>query len=111
MSPARRSGLARSAPLFAALGDPTRLGLVARLSQDGPLSIARLTDGARVSRQAVTKHMRVLAGAGLVQGSRAGRETLWQIAPARLVEARRDLDLISRRWDAALARLKALVET
>jgi DNA-binding transcriptional ArsR family regulator len=112
MSPGRRSAadLARSAPLFAALGDETRLRVVARLCREGPLSIARLTDGAAVTRQAITKHLHVLAGAGLVRGARAGRERVWQIEPERLDDARRDLDRISRQWDAALQRLKAFVE-
>ncbi len=113
MSAGRRSAavdVARAAPLFAALGDETRLRLVARLSADGPMSITRLTEGARVTRQAVTKHLHVLAGAGVVRSARAGRESVWQLEPDRLDDARRDLDLISAGWDHALARLKALVE-
>lgn len=96
--------------MFAALGDETRLALVARLSAGGPLSIARLTTGAAVTRQAVTKHLHVLAGAGLVRGSRHGRERIWELAPEHLDEARRFLDHISKRWDEALARLKRFVE-
>jgi DNA-binding transcriptional ArsR family regulator len=96
--------------VFAALGDETRLRLVARLSEDGPLSIARLTDGAEVTRQAITKHLNVLAGAGLVRGLRHGRERLWELEPDQLEEARRQLDAISRSWDEALARLAAFVE-
>lgn len=107
---ARAAGIEGSAPLFAALGDPTRLRLVGRLCAAGPLSIARLTAGTEVTRQAVTKHLHVLAGAGIVRGLRRGRERLWEIEPDRLEEARRCLDLISRRWDEALARLKAAVE-
>jgi len=99
-----------SAPLFAALGDPTRLRLVARLCAGGPQSIARLTEGSDVTRQAITKHLDVLAGAGLVRGTRRGRERFWQLEPDRLEESRRALDLISRRWDEALDRLKASVE-
>ena len=77
----RRTGgrLADSAPVFAALGDSTRLGLVAQLCTRGPLSIVRLTEGARVTRQAVTKHLHVLAGAGLVRGARVGRDHVWEI--------------------------------
>ena len=101
---------AASAPLFAALGDETRLALVARLSAEGPLSIAKLTAGADVTRQAVTKHLHILAEAGLVHGAREGRERVWELEPRRLEDARRYLDLISRRWDAALDRLKAHVE-
>jgi DNA-binding transcriptional ArsR family regulator len=99
-----------NAPVFAALGDPTRLALVARLCSGGPLSIARLTEGAGVTRQAVTKHLQVLEGAGLVRGRRTGRESLWALEPRRLEAARRYLEVISRRWDDALERLRASVE-
>ena len=102
--------LESSAPIFAALGDKTRAQLVARLCAGEPLSITQLSSGTRVTRQAVTKHLHVLAGAGLVQGSRHGREQLWQLRPQQLREARRCLGLISRQWDDALSRLKALVE-
>ena len=102
--------LRASAPVFAALGDETRLRLVARLCDDGPQSIARLTDGSGVTRQAVTKHLRVLADAGLVKGSRDGRESLWELEPARLEDARRYLDVISKRWDEAILRLRDFVE-
>ncbi len=111
MSPGRRNAaVARSAPLFAALGDPTRLRVVARLSADGPLSITALTEGVDVSRQAVTKHLEVLAAAGLVRDSRKGRARVWELEPARLAEARRALEAISKRWDEAIERLRALVE-
>jgi DNA-binding transcriptional ArsR family regulator len=102
--------LAAAAPVFAALGDTTRLGLVGRLSRDGPLSITRLTDGAGVTRQAVTKHLLVLADAGLVHGTRHGRQSLWTLQAAPLQEARRGLDMLSAQWDVALSRLKELVE-
>jgi DNA-binding transcriptional ArsR family regulator len=105
-----RRGLAESAPVFAALGDPTRLGLVARLCTSGPMSIVRLTEGARVTRQAVTKHLHVLAGAGLVRGTRVGRDHVWEIEPGRLDEARRWLDHIAGQWDEALGRLKESLE-
>jgi len=110
----RRRGsaaLESSAPVFAALGDTTRLRLVARLSEGLPLSISRLTSGTDVTRQAITKHLRVLAGAGLVRDVRRGRERLWELDPQQLREARRSLDLISRHWDDALARLKSAVES
>jgi DNA-binding transcriptional ArsR family regulator len=103
----RRSGT--PAPVFAALGDEIRLRLLARLSQ-GPLSISGLTAGTGITRQGVTKHLRVLAGAGLVRGSRRGKESLWQLELKRLEEARRSLDLISRQWDVALGKLKMFVE-
>jgi DNA-binding transcriptional ArsR family regulator len=102
--------LAQSAPVFAALGDETRLRLVARLGREGPLSIARLTGGTEVTRQAVTKHLRVLAAAGLAHGVRQGREQLWRLEAGPLDEARRSLELVARRWDEALQRLKAAVE-
>jgi DNA-binding transcriptional ArsR family regulator len=102
--------LARSAPVFAALGDRTRLRLVARLGREGPLSIARLTDGADVTRQAVTKHLRILADAGLARGERNGREQVWQLTAGRLHEARRSLERIAEHWDEALLRLQASVE-
>jgi DNA-binding transcriptional ArsR family regulator len=103
-------GLAQAAPVFAALGDRTRLALVARLCDEGPGSIARLTSGTAVTRQAVTKHLHVLAAAGLVRDARRGRERIWALDPDRLVAARRALDEISARWDEALGRLRAYVE-
>jgi len=105
------ASLAHSAVLFAALGDPTRLTLVARLARGEPLSITRLAEGGTISRQAITKHLHVLAGAGLVESSRQGREQLWELNPRQLAEARRCLDLIGAQWDSALARLKASLET
>jgi DNA-binding transcriptional ArsR family regulator len=107
--PANRA-LQHSAPIFAALGDPTRLHVVARLAGGGPMSITQLTEGSEVTRQAVTKHLNVLADAGLVRDFRQGRERVWELKPDQLEEARRALDLISRRWDEALERLRALVE-
>jgi DNA-binding transcriptional ArsR family regulator len=102
--------LAAAAPVFAALGDPARLRIIARLCEAGPLSIARLTQGANISRQAVTKHLHALSDAGLVHHERSGRERLWSLEPLRIAEAQRYLDQISARWDQALGRLKALVE-
>src|SRR5690349_1025693 len=97
-------------PVFAALGDETRLRLVARLSEQGPQSIARLTEGEPVTRQAITKHLQVLADAGLARDLWRGRERLWELERRPLDEARRCLDLVSREWDEALGRLKAFVE-
>lgn len=102
--------LRNSVLVFAALGDKTRLDLVARLSAGGPLSITRLTAGADVTRQAITKHLNILAGAGLVRDIRVGRERLWEVETRQLEEARRCLDRISSQWDEALARLKRAVE-
>jgi len=104
------AGLGRSAPVFAALGDTVRLKLVARLSRGGPQSIVRLTKGTSLTRQAITKHLHVLARAGLVHGTRRGRESRWELEPQRLDVAYRYLDLISKRWDVALRRLQKLVE-
>lgn len=113
MSARRAEALATpvvAAPVFAALGDPTRLRLLARLGAEGPLSITRLTAGTEVSRQAVTKHLRVLEEAELARGVRHGREQLWELRPEPLAAARRSLEILSQRWDEALARLKAAVE-
>jgi len=96
--------------VFSALGDRTRLLLVARLSAEGPMSIARLTQGGSVTRQAVTKHLQVLANVGLASSSRLGRESIWELEPEPLEAARRCLDGISAQWDRALNRLKSFVE-
>ena len=102
--------LAEAAPVFAALGDATRLRIVARLCEGGPLSIVSLTEGATVSRQAITKHLHALEEAGLVRSARAGRERIWELRTKRLAEARQYLARISLQWDAALGRLRAFVE-
>ncbi len=99
-----------AAPIFAALGDATRLRLLLRLSSGEAASIARLSAKTPVSRQAIRKHLDVLSRAGLVQGSRRGREHLWQVRPGRINQARGFLDSISRQWDEALDRLKGFVE-
>ena len=99
-----------AAPVFAALGEATRLTLVAKLCTEGPLSIARLSEGTGVTRQAITKHLHTLAHAGVVHGTRSGRERIWELETRRLEKARRCLDQISDRWDAAISRLQALVE-
>lgn len=101
---------AQAAPVFSALGDVTRLMLVARLCASGPLSISQLSENAGVTRQAVTKHLQALAGAGLVRDGRLGRERIWELEPARLESARRCLDQISDHWDAAISRLRSFVE-
>jgi len=107
----KAAALAASAPVFAALGDATRLRLVVALCAGGALSIAQLTAGTTITRQAVTKHLQVLADAGLVQDLRQGRERLWELTPARLDEARQALDTISAQWGAALTRLQRFVES
>ncbi|MGN6787912.1 MAG: ArsR/SmtB family transcription factor [Rhodanobacteraceae bacterium] len=106
----RPIAIQKTAPVFAALGDPTRLRLIAALCAGGALSIAQLTAGTAITRQAVTKHLETLAAAGLVRDLRQGRERLWELEPARIDEARRSLDAISAQWDRALQRLKTFVE-
>jgi DNA-binding transcriptional ArsR family regulator len=101
---------ATAAPVFAALGDDTRLKLVLRLCSHGPQSITHLSEGADVSRQAITKHLHTLQDVGLVHGKRAGREQIWEIQPKRLSDAQRYLELISNRWDHAIERLRLMVE-
>jgi DNA-binding transcriptional ArsR family regulator len=101
---------ADAAPVFAALGDETRLRLVARLSTDGPLSIAQLTQGGHVTRQAVTKHLHVLTRAGIARSRPRGRERIWELEPQALLEARAYLERVSTQWDVVLARLQQFVE-
>jgi len=98
------------APVFAALGDETRLRIVSRLRDGQPRSIAALSTGEAVTRQAITKHLRVLEGAGLVRSSRHGRELHWDLERARLDDARAWIDDLSRQWDVAIEKLRAFVE-
>jgi DNA-binding transcriptional ArsR family regulator len=102
--------VAGAAVLFAALGDPTRLALLQQLSDDGPASIAVLAESISMTRQGVTKHLHVLAAAGIIDGSRQGREHVWTLNATRLAEGQRCLELISRGWDDALSRLKSNAE-
>ena len=97
--------------VFAALSDETRLSLLARLIDGVPCSISQLTVDSKISRQAITKHLRVLESAGLVRGETAGRECLFELEPRPLEEVRDYLDLVSKQWDEALTRLKKLVES
>jgi DNA-binding transcriptional ArsR family regulator len=110
MRSAAARGLRQAAPVFAALGDEVRLRMVARLCDEGPLSITKLAEDSGVTRQAIAKHLRVLEDAGVVKGEREGRERLWTLEPARLEEARRQIEFISSEWDKRLGRLKAFVE-
>ncbi len=96
--------------MFAALGDETRLTLLMKLGGRPLLSITRLTAGSRFTRQAITKHLRILEDASLVRGVRRGRENLFQLELSSLGEVRDALDSISRQWDHALARLQSFVE-
>jgi DNA-binding transcriptional ArsR family regulator len=99
------------AGVFAALGDPTRLKLVALLCAGGAFSITQLTTNTDISRQGVTKHLQVLAQAGVVRDVKQGRERLWQLDAAQIAEARRTLEVIGREWDVALGKLKAFAES
>ncbi len=101
---------ARRAPVFAALGDETRLSLVVKLSGGQPHSISQLTEGSKLTRQAITKHLRVLENVGIVHGVRTGRESLFKFDPKPMDEMRKYLDLVSEQWDHSLARLKSFVE-
>jgi DNA-binding transcriptional ArsR family regulator len=96
--------------IFVALGDETRLALVAKLSSGQPRSISQLTRGSRLSRQAITKHLRVLENAGFVHSVRAGRENLFEFDPQPFTGIKEYLDSVSEQWDRALSRLKAFVE-
>src|SRR2546423_14860229 len=106
----RLEALPTRATMFAALGDETRLSVLSRLCNGVPQSISRLTAGTNLSRQAVTKHLRVLANAGMVRSVRVGRESLFKLEPQPIEEVRDYLDQVSKRWDDALARLKSHVE-
>jgi DNA-binding transcriptional ArsR family regulator len=106
----RSDALKTRASVFAALGDETRLSVLAKLCNGQRQSISRLTAGTNLSRQAVTKHLHVLANAGVVRNVRIGRESLFELEPRPIEEVRNYLDQVSKQWDDALARLKAHVE-
>jgi len=114
MSQKPRSNLAARkrapAPVFAALGDETRLALVAKLSGGSSCSISQLTKGSRLTRQAITKHLRVLESVGIVHSIHAGRESLFEFDPAPMEEMRKYLEFVSEQWDHALARLKSFID-
>ena len=107
---AAKKAAADLAAVFFALGDKTRLQLIAVLCAGSALSIAQLTASTELTRQAVTKHLRMMADAGLVKDVKAGRERLWQFEPAALDAARQSLEIMGRQWDQALGRLKASLE-
>ena len=98
------------APVFAALGDETRLLLVAKLCGGQPRSISQLTQGSKLTRQAITKHLRVLENAEIVHSVRTGRESLFEFDPEPMEGIKKYLDLVSEQWDQALSRLKSFVE-
>jgi len=99
------------ANVFAALGDPTRLKLVAVLCAGGVFSIAQMTANTEISRQGVTKHLQVLADAGVVRDVKLGRERLWQLEPGQIAEAKRTLEVIGRQWEVALGKIKTFAES
>ena len=111
MSAKRPSSARAKAAVFAALGDETRLSLLARLCDGQRYSIAELTEGTKLTRQAVTKHLRVLERVRIVHGTREGRESLFQFDPQPVIEMKEYLELVSKQWDIALARLKSFVES
>ena len=96
--------------MFAALGDPNRLRIVSRLCDAGPQSIAGLTAGSDVTRQAITKHLRLMEDAGLVRSNRSGRQVVWELEPRRVAQIRAHLEQIAEDWDRALSRLRTIVE-
>lgn len=98
------------AAVFAALSDETRLKLIAELSSGESRSIAQLTEQSALTRQAITKHLRVLEGVGIVHSRRSGRQSLYELDPGPLREANEFLEVVSDQWDRALARLKKFVE-
>lgn len=109
-APLKNLTLQTSAAIFAALGDETRLRLIAVLCAGGAFSISQLTSGTDITRQAITKHLHVLSEAGLVRDVKVGRERRWEFEPSQLDEARRSLEVIAQQWDYALAKLKLAVE-
>ncbi|MGI9169919.1 MAG: ArsR/SmtB family transcription factor [Caulobacteraceae bacterium] len=98
------------APVFAALGDRTRLSLIMELSDGRRRSIAALAANTRLTRQAITKHLHVLEGAGLVTSLRVGRESRFAYRPEPIAQARSYLDIVSAQWDDALTRLRSFLD-
>jgi DNA-binding transcriptional ArsR family regulator len=111
MSLKRPSSARAKAAIFAALGDETRLSLLSRLCSGQRYSIAELTEGTKLTRQAVTKHLRVLERVRIVHGTREGRQSLFQFDPHPVIEMKEYLELVSKQWDVALARLKTFAES
>ena len=106
----RAVALQKHADIFAALGDPIRLSLVSKLVGGEPHSISALTEGTKVTRQAVTKHLRVLEEVGVVHSVKEGRESLYELNPEPLASIQEYLDVIADQWDQTLKNLKAFVE-
>ena len=114
MAACAQARLARQSPkaatVFAALGDPTRLALVTRLCDGSRCSIAQLSDGQPLTRQAISKHLRVLEDARVVRSERAGRESLYVLNPQLIEDLSSYIELVSSQWGTALSRLKSFVE-
>lgn len=112
MSSKRRGAAARAdyVPVFQALGDETRLSIVDKLCAESPQSISSLTEGTKVTRQAITKHLKVLEGAGIIRGVKRGRENLFVLEGGALAGPMKYMEAVSAQWDVSLARLKAFVE-
>jgi DNA-binding transcriptional ArsR family regulator len=110
MHVSQNASLGTNASVFAALGDATRLSLLDKLIAGEPQSIARLTSGTKLTRQGVTKHLRVLEGAGIVRSVRVGRENQFALEPKPIEDVRLYLEHVSRQWGQALMRLKTMVE-
>jgi DNA-binding transcriptional ArsR family regulator len=106
MDPKRRP----RASVFAALGDETRLSLITKLSGGQPHSISQLTEGSKLTRQAITKHLRVLESVGIVHSVHTGRESRFEFRPEAIEGIKEYLDLVSEQWNQALSRLKSFVE-
>src|SRR3954453_19270423 len=107
----RGTALTRRASGFAGLGDEPRVALIGNLPSGPPQSISQLAEGSALTRQAITKHLRVLEAAGMVRSVRVGRESRFAFRPEPLAEIRAYLDRVSAHWDNALGRLKALAES
>jgi DNA-binding transcriptional ArsR family regulator len=106
----RRVELKGRASVFAALGDETRLSLVGKLSKGPPQSISRLAEDSTLTRQAITKHLRVLEGAGVVRSVRVGRKNIFEFRQEPLKELKAYLERVSDEWEDTLARLNSFVE-
>jgi DNA-binding transcriptional ArsR family regulator len=100
----------KQAHVFAALGDPTRLSLVIKLNDGEAHSISSLASNARITRQAISKHLSVLEKVGIVSNSKAGRESLYELNPRPLKSLQEYLEVISSQWEEALSNLKDFVE-
>lgn len=115
MSPSHRSAIGRKrlnpALIFAALGDETRLALVVKLAGGKPRSISQLTKGSKLTRQAISKHLRVLEAVGVVRSIRQGRESLFEFNPRPIDRLKRHLESVSEQWDESLSRLRRFVES